>query len=80
MLIASQLALWGLALIGVWALAWWMYDNLKSLAQIGVALLAPYFAPAEHKTLTERYGKWAGMCRAVPEVPLSAMTRRCIAF
>ncbi|XP_053673428.1 inactive hydroxysteroid dehydrogenase-like protein 1 [Anopheles nili] len=59
LLIPSQLALWGLALIGVWALALWLADNLKSLAQICVALLAPYFAPAEHKTLSERYGKWA---------------------
>ncbi|ETN57860.1 steroid dehydrogenase [Anopheles darlingi] len=59
MLIPWHLVLWVLALIGAWALIWVLYDNLKSLTQIGVALLAPYFAPAEHKSLIERFGKWA---------------------
>ncbi|XP_052864752.1 inactive hydroxysteroid dehydrogenase-like protein 1 [Anopheles cruzii] len=59
MLIPWNLALWGLALIGAWALVWFLYDNLKSLAQICIALLAPYFAPNEHKSLAERFGKWA---------------------
>lgn len=52
-------SLFGLALLGLWALSCWLYDNCKSLVQIVVAVLAPYFVPAENKTLVERFGKWA---------------------
>lgn len=48
------------ALIGLWALSCWLYDNLKSLVQIVIAVLTPFFVPAESKTLVERFGKWAG--------------------
>ncbi|EAT36749.1 AAEL011193-PA [Aedes aegypti] len=47
------------ALIGLWALSCWLYDNLKSLVQIVIAVLTPFFVPAESKTLVERFGKWA---------------------
>lgn len=49
----------GLTLLGGWVVVCWMYENLRSLVQILVAVLMPYFVPAENKTLVERYGKWA---------------------
>lgn len=49
----------GPVLLGLWAFSCWLYDNLKSLVQLVVAVLTPYFVPAESKTLVERYGKWA---------------------
>lgn len=58
-----MLPLWTLAvpaLIGLWALSCWLYENLKSLVQIVIAVLTPYFVPAENKSLVERFGKWAG--------------------
>lgn len=54
-----SLAALGLTLLGAWVCACWMYENLRSLVQIVVAMLTPYFVPAENKTLVERYGKWA---------------------
>lgn len=54
-----SLAALGLTLLGAWVVANWMYENLRSLVQIVVAVLTPYFVPAENKTLVERYGKWA---------------------
>lgn len=54
-----SLAALGLTLLGAWVFANWMYENLRSLVQIVVAVLTPYFVPAENKTLVERYGKWA---------------------
>lgn len=57
-----MLPLWTLAvpaLIGLWALSCWLYENLKSLVQIVIAVLTPYFVPAENKSLVERFGKWA---------------------
>lgn len=53
------LAAAGLTLLGAWTVLNWMYENLRSLVQIVVAILTPYFVPAENKTLVERYGKWA---------------------
>lgn len=46
-------------LLGLWAFSCWCYDNLKSLVQLVIAVLTPYFVPAENKTLVERFGKWA---------------------
>ncbi|XP_053694305.1 inactive hydroxysteroid dehydrogenase-like protein 1 [Sabethes cyaneus] len=48
-----------LAILGFLGLISWLYDNLKSLAQIVLSVLAPYFVPAENKSLAERFGKWA---------------------
>lgn len=50
----------GPVLLGLWAFSCWLYDNLKSLVQLVIAVLTPYFVPAENKTLVERFGKWAG--------------------
>lgn len=49
----------GLIILGLWALVCWLYDTFKSLIQIVVAVLTPYFVPAENKSLVERFGKWA---------------------
>lgn len=52
-----------LALVGAYALCWWIVDNFKSVVQIARALLTPYFQPQEELTLLERYGNWAGITR-----------------
>lgn len=52
-----------LAIVGVYALCWWIVDNLKSVVQVVRALLTPYFQPQEELTLLERYGSWAGITR-----------------
>lgn len=49
-----------LALAGAWAVLWWSIDNFRSIVEIIVTVLTPYFQPQERKTLVERYGKWAG--------------------
>lgn len=49
-----------LAIVGVYAVCWWLVDNFKSVVQIVRALLTPYFQPQEELTLLERYGSWAG--------------------
>jgi hypothetical protein len=49
-----------LCAIGLWALLWWSYENLKSPVQVIKGVLSPYFQPNENKSLVERYGKWAG--------------------
>lgn len=51
---------YALVSVGVWALLWWLIDNLKSMVQILIGVLAPYFQPQENKSLTDKYGKWAG--------------------
>jgi 17beta-estradiol 17-dehydrogenase / very-long-chain 3-oxoacyl-CoA reductase len=56
----AQVPFIALALIGLWALTWWCYENFKSVIQIIKNVLTPYFQPQENKTLLERYGKWAG--------------------
>lgn len=48
------------ALIGVYAICWWLIDNLKSVVQVLRTLLTPYFQPQEVQSLNERYGGWAG--------------------
>lgn len=55
-----QVSLFILSLIGLYALIWWSYENFKSILQIIKALLSPYFLPNENKSLSERFGKWAG--------------------
>lgn len=49
-------------LIGLYALAWWLIDNLKSITQIVLSILLPYFQPQEDLPLSEKYGNWAGKC------------------
>ncbi|XP_058818316.1 inactive hydroxysteroid dehydrogenase-like protein 1 [Topomyia yanbarensis] len=49
----------GLAVLGLWALVFWLYDNFKSPVQAIVAMLMPYFVPSENRSLVERFGKWA---------------------
>ena len=55
-----QVPLLTLSLIGLYAYIWWAYENFKSILQIVKALLSPYFLPNENKSLSEKYGKWAG--------------------
>ncbi|KAH8276703.1 hypothetical protein KR018_010891, partial [Drosophila ironensis] len=45
--------------IGVLAIANFLYDNLKSVFSIIVAVLQPYLQAKVSKTLVERYGEWA---------------------
>lgn len=52
-------------LIGVYALIWWLIDNLKSITQIILSILLPYFQPQEDLSLSEKYGNWAGKCCAL---------------
>lgn len=47
-------------LIGLYAVAWWLIDNLKSITQIILSILLPYFQPQEDLPLSEKYGTWAG--------------------
>lgn len=49
-----------LCAVGLWALACWCYENLRSLFQIIFNVLTPFFMPHENKSLVERFGKWAG--------------------
>lgn len=49
-----------LALIGLWALLIWSYENFKSVIQIIKNVLTPYFQPQENRNFVEKYGKWAG--------------------
>lgn len=46
--------------IGVYASLWWIIDNLKSITQIFLALLRPFFQPQDDLPLKERFGTWAG--------------------
>lgn len=48
------------ALVGIYALCWWLIDNLRSLVQLLTAVLTPYFQPVDDKSLVERFGEWAG--------------------
>lgn len=48
------------AVIGIYALCWWLIDNLRSLVQVVTAVLTPFFQPADEKSLVERFGGWAG--------------------
>lgn len=56
----TNLPLYAIALVGLWALLCWSIENFRSLVQIIGSVLAPYFQPNENKTLIERFGKWAG--------------------
>lgn len=50
----------GLILIGLYAMLWWLIDNLKSITQIIISVMLPYFQPNEDLPLSEKYGNWAG--------------------
>lgn len=56
----TNVILYLLALAGAWAVFWWSIDNFRSIVQIVMTILTPYFQPQERKTLVERFGKWAG--------------------
>lgn len=58
--ISAQFICLVLILIGVYALIWWLSDNLKSGVQIIIALLRPFFQPQDDLPLKERFGSWAG--------------------
>lgn len=60
MLTTYEIVLTFLSVIGLWAIFCWLVDNLKSITQIIIAILAPYFQPNEQKSLSERFGSWAG--------------------
>lgn len=55
-----QVPLYILSVIGFYALMWWSYENFKSILQIIKSVLSPFFLPSENKSLSEKYGKWAG--------------------
>lgn len=50
-----------LALIGIYALLWYIIENFKSVIQVIRSFLVPYFQPQEDLPLSERFGSWAGM-------------------
>lgn len=50
-----------LAFVGIYAISWWLIDNLSSVVQVVRTLLQPYFQPQEDLSLIDRYGNWAGM-------------------
>lgn len=60
LVIDTQVVCLILSLIGVYALIWWLSDNLKSSIQIIIALLRPFFQPEDDLPLKERFGSWAG--------------------
>lgn len=60
LLLYKNVLLYLLALAGVWAVLWWSIENLRSVVQITMSFLTPYFQPQENKSLVERFGKWAG--------------------
>lgn len=49
-----------LAIIGLWALSIFLYDNFKSIVCIIASMLRPFFQPQESKSLAEKFGGWAG--------------------
>lgn len=49
-----------LAVIGAYALCWWLIDNVRSIMQLLVAVLMPYFQPQEDVSMVQRFGEWAG--------------------
>lgn len=59
--LSIQFAALILSLIGIYALACWCIDNLKSVVQIIRSFLVPYFQPQEDLPLSEKFGNWAGM-------------------
>lgn len=56
-----QFAVFLLAFVGIYAICWWLIDNLSSVVQVVRTLLQPYFQPQEDLSLIDRYGNWAGM-------------------
>lgn len=49
-----------LAVIGAYALFWWLIDNVRSIMQLVVAVLMPFFQPQEDVSMVQRFGEWAG--------------------
>lgn len=49
-----------LSFIGLISIFFYLVDNLKSIVQIVLSLLTPYFQPAESTKLSEKFGQWAG--------------------
>lgn len=49
-----------LSLIGIYALLWYIIDNVKSVIQVIRSFLVPYFQPHEDLPLSEKFGNWAG--------------------
>lgn len=47
-------------LVGLAALACFLFDNFKSIVSIIKAVLEPYFQPQLPQNLVDKYGKWAG--------------------
>lgn len=56
-----KFAVFLLAVVGIYAICWWLIDNLSSVVQVVRTLLQPYFQPQEDLSLIDRYGNWAGM-------------------
>lgn len=54
-----KFAVFLLASVGVYAICWWLIDNLSSVVQVVRTLLQPYFQPQEDLSLVDRYGNWA---------------------
>lgn len=50
-----------LALAGAYAIALWLYDNLKSPFQVMFNVFKSLLFPQSNKSLIEKYGNWAGM-------------------
>lgn len=59
--LSVKFAVFLLATVGIYAICWWLIDNLSSVVQVVRTLLQPYFQPQEDLSLCDRYGNWAGM-------------------
>lgn len=59
--LSVKFAVFLLASVGIYAICWWLIDNLSSVVQVVRTLLTPYFQPQEDLSLIDRYGSWAGM-------------------
>ncbi|XP_065355735.1 inactive hydroxysteroid dehydrogenase-like protein 1 [Calliphora vicina] len=49
----------GIYLVGLGAVALFLYDNLKSAITVIKSILEPYFQPQIPQNLVDKYGKWA---------------------
>lgn len=50
-----------LALIGALAVAIILLDSLRSVVELIVSHLTPYFLPQDVQPLGKKYGNWAGL-------------------
>lgn len=53
-------------LVGLVALAYFIYENFISVVSIIKAVLQPYFQPQVSNSLVDKYGKWAGRSKLTP--------------